>query len=261
MRENKVKALSTNGLMEEMTWPEIAEAVRQARPVVLPVGATEQHGPHLPLGTDCFLPTGVALEVAKRLPLVVAPPIRFGAQSRALSGGGETFPGTLSLRGTTLLATVHDIVRALVSTGFTRICVQNWHVENSGFLWEACDSVVREFPEARILLLENAMPDFSSEELSELFPKGFRGWDVEHAAQMETSMMIALRPELVRHDRIVDDHAVRHPTWDVLPTPEDFIPKTGVLWHATDASEEIGRRFVEGVARRLEDALRTEFDL
>jgi creatinine amidohydrolase len=250
-----------SGLMERMTWPEVAEAARRNLPAVLAVGATEQHGPHLPLATDCLLPVGVALEVASRLPLVVAPPIRFGAASRPLSGGGESFPGTLSLRGTTLLATVTDVVAALARSGFRRICVQNWHFENAGYLWEPCDAVVAEHPDVRILLLDNPMPDFSAEELALLYSKGFPGWDVEHAAIMETSMMMALHPDLVREDRIADDEAARHPTWDVLPAPKEFIPRSGVLWHATEASLEIGQRFVEAAAARLEEALRTEFEL
>lgn len=253
--------LSPGGLMEEMTWPEVAEAAQAGVPVVLAVGSTEQHGPHLPLGSDCFLPQGVALRVAERLPLVIAPPIRFGARSRALSGGGETFPGTLSLRGSTLIATLHEVLAGLVRSGFKRLCVQNWHYENAGFLWEACDLAVQDHPGIAILLLENPMPDFSPQELAELFPNGFPGWDVEHASIMETAMMWVLRPDLVRHDRIVDDQARRHPTWDVIPAPDDFIPKSGVLWHPSEATEEIGRRFVTAAADRLELALRTEFGL
>jgi creatinine amidohydrolase len=249
------------GLMEEMTWPEVAAAAKANLPVVLPIGSTEQHGPHLPLGTDCYLPQGIALEVAKRIPLVVAPPIRFGARSRALSGGGETFPGTLSLRANTLITTIREVLGGLARSGFKRLCVQNWHYENAGLLWEACDLAAEDYPDIRILLLEISFPNFSPEELRELFPEGFPGWDVEHASIMETSMMFVLRPDLVRRDRIVDDEARRHPSWDVVPAPDDFIPKSGVLWHPTEATDEIGRKFVDAVARRLEEALRTEFGL
>jgi creatinine amidohydrolase len=228
-------------------------------PAVLSIGSTEQHGPHLPLNTDCLLPVGVALEVAKRLPLVVAPPIRFGARSRPLSGGGEGFPGTLSLHATTLIATVTEILQALARSGFHRICVQNWHYENAGYLWEACDRAAEVHENVKILLLENPMPEFSPEELAELFPAGFPGWDVEHAAIMETSLMYVICPELVRRDRIIDDEAERHPTWDVVPPPKDFIPASGVLWHPSEANETIGRRFLDAAAMRLEEALRAEF--
>jgi creatinine amidohydrolase len=247
--------------MEEMTWPEIAEAAQANLPVVLSIGSTEQHGPHLPLGTDCYIPQGVALETAHRLPLVVAPPIRFGARSRALSGGGETFPGTLSLNATTLIATLRVVLGGLARSGFKRLCVLNWHYENAGLLWEACDLASKDYPDVRIVLIEQPLPDFSEDELKDLFPHGFPGWAVEHASIMETSMMYVLRPDLVHRDRIVDDEARRHPTWDVIPAPDDFIPKSGVLWHPSEASEKIGRRFVDACVARLEEALRTEFQI
>jgi creatinine amidohydrolase len=105
------------------------------------------------------------------------------------------------------------------------------------------------------------MPNFSADDLAALFPNGFPGWDVEHASIMETSLMYALRPDLVHRDRIVDDEARRHPTWDVVPPPAEFIPRSGVLWHPSEATPEIGQRFLTAIADRLEEALRTEFHL
>ncbi len=245
-------------LMEEMTWPEVALAAKENRPVVIAVGSTEQHGPHLPLNTDCVLPVAIAVEAAKQLPLVVAPAIRFGAMSRALSGGGETFPGTLSLRGTTLIATIHEVTSALARHGFKRICIQNWHYENAGFLWEAADLTHQKHRDVRLLIVENPMPEFSAEELAKIFPNGFPGWDVEHASIMETSMMYVLRPELVRREHIADDQAKRHPSWDVVPAPDDFIPKSGVLWHPTESSEATGRLLIDAAVKRLVEAIRTE---
>ena len=252
-------SIAHSPLLERMTWHEVAAAAQAGLPVVLPIGSTEQHGPHLPLGTDCYLPQGVALDVATRLDLLVAPPIRYGAYSRALSGGGERFPGTLSLRTATLIATVHEVLAALGRSGFRQLCVYNWHYENAGVLWEACDLTVKEQPDLRILLIENALPAFGAEELAELFPGGFPGWDVEHASIMETSLMYALHPELVHTDRIVDDEARRHPSWDLLPAPDEFIPPSGVLWHPSEASPALGQLFLRAVAARLEQALRTEF--
>jgi creatinine amidohydrolase len=248
------------GPMEDMTWPEVRDAAAAGLPALLSIGSTEQHGPHLPLATDSILPVGVALEAAREVPMVIAPAIRYGARSRALSGGGETFPGTVSLRLTTLIATISEVLLGLHRSGFGRIVVQNWHYENAGVLWEACDLAVGAAPDLRILLLENPMPDFTPQQLEELFPGGFPGWDVEHASIMETSMMLALRPELVRTDRIADDEARRHPSWDVVPAPPEFIPASGVLWHPTEATVEVGHRFVRAAAERLIDAMRTEFD-
>jgi len=245
-------------LIEEMTWEEVRDAAAADLPVVISIGSTEQHGPHLPLATDCIIPVGVALQAAKQFPLLVAPPIRYGARSRALSGGGETFPGTLSLRGNVLVDTLREVLLGLGRSGFRRLCVQNWHYENAGFLWEACDMAVEVNPDLRILLLEDPFPAFTEAELADLFPGGFPGWDVEHASIMETSMMLVLRPDLVRTARIVDDEAARHPSWDVVPAPPEFIPKSGVLWHPSVATAEIGHRFLAAAAERLAEALRVE---
>src|ERR1700719_3682593 len=168
--------MATTRLLEAMTWPEAAEAAGGSRPVVIAIGSAEQHGPHLPLNTDVLLPVAVALEAAKQVDLIVAPAVRFGAMSRALSGGGETFPGTLSLRASTLIATIHEVLSALARTGFKRICVQNWHYENAGYLWEACDLTSTRHPDVRMLLLENPFPQLTEAQLAEIFPKGFPGW-------------------------------------------------------------------------------------
>lgn len=253
------KMLAPGGLMEHMTWQEVRTAAEAELPVVIAVGSTEQHGPHLPLNTDSVIPVGIAAYTGRRIPLVVAPPLRFGARSRALSGGGETFPGTLSLRATTLIATLTEVLRGLARSGFRKICVQNWHYENSGLVWEACDLASEAHDDVRFLLIEDPMPAFDEAALRELFPSGFPGWDVEHASVMETSLMLVLQPDLVRTELIVDDAAERHPTWDVVPAPPDFVPASGVLSRATDANVEIGHLFLDAISARLEEAITTEF--
>jgi creatinine amidohydrolase len=247
------------GLMEEMSWPEVKAAAEAGLPVVLPVGSTEQHGPHLPLNTDCLIPQAIALQAAEDYPLVVAPPVRFGAKSRPLSGGGESFPGTLSLRATTLLATLEDIAGALARAGFRHVCLLNWHYENAPYLWEACDGVAARHPHARFLILEQPVPELTAAELDDIFGGNFRGWDVEHAALAETSLMLVIRPDLVRRDLMADDAAVRNPGWEVIPAPHDTIPASGVLWHASASNEAAGRRLLERAATHLRTALETEF--
>ena len=180
-------------LLEEMTWPEVAEAIKDKRPVVIAVGSTEQHGPHLPLNTDCVIPQAIAVEAARQIPIVVAPPIRFGAMSRPLSGGGETFKGTLSLRGTTLIATLHEVTSALAKHGFERICIQNWHYENAAYLWEAADLTHSRYPNVRQLIIENPMPEFSADELSaSRGPRVRRSVSCRLASAANTSMAFVL---------------------------------------------------------------------
>src|SRR2546429_5738977 len=120
------------GLMELMTWVEVREAAAGGLAVVLPMGSTEQHGPHLPLNTDCVIPVGIALETAKRLPLVVAPPVRFGARSRPLSGGGEGFAGAPPPRAPTFMPTPREGLESPGRSGLPRVCVPHWQLHKQG---------------------------------------------------------------------------------------------------------------------------------
>jgi creatinine amidohydrolase len=248
-----------SGLLEEMTWPEVKAAADAGLPAMLAVGSTEQHGPHLPLNTDCVIPTAIALEARKRYPLVVAPPIRYGAKSRALSGGGEQFPGTISLQATTVIATVREVIDGLARSGFEKVCVQAFHTENGALVWEAADLAVADRPGVTALLIEHSLPALDDAEMAEIFGDSFGGWEVEHAAHAETSLMMAVRPDLVREDRLIDDAAKRRPSWDVVPAPAEFIPESGALWRASKSSAEAGRLLLERAAGRLVEALTTEF--
>ncbi len=246
--------------LEEMTWPEVRDAAARGAGVILPVGATEQHGHHLPLATDAILPTELGLAVADPLDLLVAPAIQYGYRSRPLSGGGEGFPGTLSLRAQTLMALVEDVLSQLMRHGFRRIVVLNWHYENQNFVYEAAWlAKERDRADSRVMVCELPFSDLSRTTMDLLFPGGFPGWDVEHASIMETSLMQHLRPELVLFDRAVDDEAERHPWWDVVPTPDAFVPASGTLWKATQASAEKGERawgeIVRGLAAAIEQEL------
>lgn len=245
--------------LDEMTWEEIRDAAGRGTPVVVAVGATEQHGPHLPVCTDWVIPEALERAAAQRIPLVVGPPLRLGAKSRPLSGGGEHFPGTISLRAATLIEVLAQTLGGLVRSGFTRLVVHNWHLENAGHLWEACDLVHERYPEATMLLIEDPFPALTDADLEEIFPNGFPGWRSEHASVVETSLMQVVRPDLVRFDRIIDDHGERAPAWDVIPYPPAFTTSSGVLSRATDANEETGRLLFERAVGHLVDAVTTEF--
>jgi creatinine amidohydrolase len=248
-------------MVGEMTWPEVARAIDEEYNVLLPVGSTEQHGPHLPLTTDALLPLMVGRGVAERTKTIVATPIYYGMQSKPLSGGGQSFPGTTSLRGATLIAVIRDIVSEFVRQGFKKISLLTWHMENMGFTYEGADLALQDWPDAgaRVLSIDNAFATVDHDEVSLMFPDGFPGWDVEHAALIETSLMLALRPELVRIELIMDDEAKRHPPYDMIPATSDTITQSGVLYRATLASREKGERLYEMLVDGVSRAILTEY--
>jgi creatinine amidohydrolase len=243
--------------LDELTWPEVRDAAARDAGVIVPVGATEQHGPHLPLSTDALLATELARAVSGPLDLYVAPPLSYGYRSRPLSGGGPSFPGTVSLSARTLMALLEDVLAGLLQSGFRRLAVLSWHFENANFVYEAawlaherCGA-----PDARIMVVEAPFAELSDAAMQALFGDEFPGWDVEHAAVLETSLMLHLRPDLVRFDRAVDDAAARHPFYDVVPPPADFVPASGVLWKATRAGADKGALAWPEIAGSLREAL------
>ena len=238
-------------------------AAQRGAAVILPVGATEQHGHHLPLCTDAALAEHLALEVAAQLDVLVAPPVTYGYRSRPLSGGGEAFPGTVSLSARTLMALVEEVLIGLAASGFRRLVILNWHYENSNFVYEAA-WLARErgaSADPRIMVIEAAFSELSPGVMELLFGDEFPGWDVEHAGILETSLMLHLRPDLVCFDRAVDDQARRHPPYDVVPTPADFVPRSGTLWKATRASADKGRLAWPEIVSRVTRAVGDELGL
>jgi creatinine amidohydrolase len=210
--------------------------------------------------TDALLATDLAYAVADATDMLVAPTLSYGYRSRPLSGGGQGFPGTTSLSATTLMAVLEDVLREYVRHGFERLVVLNWHYENRHFLYEAAYRALlpHETATARIMVLERSFEELSPTTMALLFPDGFPGWATEHAAIFETSLMQHLHPELVLEDRIVDDGAERSPWWDVVPTPEDFVPETGGLWKATQASPEKGAAAWQEIVAQTSSAIAQE---
>jgi creatinine amidohydrolase len=249
--------------MDRMSWPEYRDRVSlQGAPVFLPVGATEQHGPHLPLGTDALLSTAICIGAAQQVGGVVAPALAYGYKSQPKCGGGQHFCGTTSLDAGTLIGQVQDTLREFMRHGARRIVVVNGHYENQWFLIEGIDLALRECRGEKPVVMRLEYWDFCTEEtLAQIFPQGFPGYALEHAAVIETSMMLHLHPSLVRLDLIPGDPPAQFPPYDVYPTRTEWVPPSGVLSSARGASAEKGKLIVDEVNARIATAVRSEFNL
>ena len=201
--------------------------------VLIPVGSLEQHGPHLPLGTDTILSSRFAEGVARRLGALVAQPIAYGYKSQQKSGGGNHLPGTASLDGGTLIGVARNLVKSFLNQGVRHVVFVNGHYENYQFLYEGIDLALEELgigsgAQQSVLLL--SYWDFVSQEtLSQVYPDGFPGWEIEHGGVLETSLMLHLEPARVAMDRLVDGPAAVLPRFDRLPVVPDRTPATGCL--------------------------------
>jgi creatinine amidohydrolase len=243
--------------MDRMSWVEYQGRVREERaPVFLPVGATEQHGPHLPLGTDALLAAAVARGVAQRVHGIVAPPLAYGFKSQPKCGGGQHFVGTTSLDAQTLIGAVRDTVREFARHGARRLVVVNGHYENQWFLIEGIDLAMREVQGSGISIMRMEYWDFlTAPTLAKVFPDGFPGYALEHAAVIETSIMLHYHPDLVRLDRIPDYPPAAFPPYDMYPARTEWVPPSGVLSSAKGASHEKGEIMVAELTRLISAAV------
>ena len=251
--------------MAELSWPEFSAKMAAGAPVFLAVGATEQHGPHLPLGVDVILPTAIAERVARNVGGIVAPTIPYGYKSQPRSGGGEAFPGTTSLNSQTLVLVIRDVIHNLGLHGARRIVIINGHFENTWPIVEALDLAIRELKHDGIndmTALRLEYWDFVKREtLDKLFPEGFPGTDLEHASLLETSMMLLFRPELVELDKVPDDGPAKFPTYDRTPVRPGFVPASGVLARAQGSTAEKGSWLVDDHVSMITAAVKTEFGI
>jgi creatinine amidohydrolase len=248
--------------MNELSWVDYqARIERDAPPVLLPVGALEQHGPHLPLGTDALLATAVSADAAQRVGALVAPALSYGYKSQPKCGGGQHFCGTTSVDAATLIGSVRDAVREFARHGVKRLVLVNGHYENQWFLTEGIDLGLRDLgPGAALEVVRLEYWDFLTETtLATVFPDGFPGFALEHAAVLETSMMLHYHPSLVRVDLIPDEPPADFPPYDVYPSRKHWVPLSGVLSSARGADAKKGALISAEVARRLAEAIGARF--
>ena len=253
-------------LIGDLPWTDYKRRVQVDREsILIPIGALEQHGPHMSMNPDVLLPTAISVEVAKRVGALVAPAISYGYKSQQRSGGGNHLCGTTSLDGTTLSATVRDIVKEFARHGAKKLCFVNGHYENSMFTVEGVDLALRELRwdgvvDVQVMML--SYWDFVTEDtIASIYPNGFPGWAVEHGGVLETSLMLHLHPHLVNMEYVPLHPPATFPPYDIFPANPSWTPPSGCLSSAAEASAEKGALLFEvcadGIANALGEAFTT----
>ena len=241
-----------------LSWPEIAALPDRGNTViVLPCGAIEQHGPHLPCSVDSVIASGVmgrALEkLPESVPAFAMAPIIYGKSEEHLH-----FPGTMTLTGTTLLATVTEIGESVYRAGFRKLLLANGHGGQPQVLEMAARELrLRHGDFVVVPHGVSRLPNASGRQISERERKL-----AMHAGHSETALMLALAPETVRMAHAVANYPEAFPISLLSPdgrpacawTARDFGP-SGVIGDPTSATREQGIEILETLSDSWVQAL------
>ena len=230
--------------LDRMSWPEVQAAIEAGRDtVVIAFGATEQHGPHLPLATDALLGDHLARLVAEQLNAFVAPTVRIGCSEHHLE-----FPGTLSVSEETFHQIVADLVRSLARGGFRRVVLIPTHGGNFGPLAKAVERLGPveglEISAATDLGALLAVARVGADEHG--VPLGEGGL---HAGEWETSLLMAIHPDLVHLERGEPGYTgdMEEAVGAIFGSGVHSIATNGVIGDPAQASHAHGKRYWDEV--------------
>jgi creatinine amidohydrolase len=217
-------------ILEQITMEEFAAGLGKTQTVIVPCGAVEEHGPHLPLATDTIHVYEVCREASRRIPVFVAPPLAYGVVRST-----RNHPGTIGIRAATLRTLAADLVADLHRQGLRRFLIISGHASSLqvGALVEVGEELLERYPDIEITVL--SILDLAPAAWQEVIS----GQDDSHAGEVETSVMLHLRPQWVGKER--PREWPRFPKHRLVRDKLRYWPG-GVWGDAGQASEEKGRK-------------------
>lgn len=242
--------------VEDSTSPDYRDLATKGI-VVLPIGAIDGHGPHLPLSSDTIISTYLAHRLESHIEALVLPAIPYGLKTDPPASGGE-FPGVTNLRACTMTNVVLDVLRASYRNGARRFLIIDSHMANLGAVRESVHLFMDGAVDARVLSV--MWWDMVSEDTRNQIAQesGVSRQDDHHAAMVETSLVMYIAPNSVRYENLGDDSIVRRATYLILPVPESLKTRTGVVYRASKANPAIGERLLNEMVSNLVDAVKLE---
>jgi creatinine amidohydrolase len=252
----------------EMTWPEIKAAAAQKRVAIVPIATLEDHGLHLPVDTDLLLCSAVCEAAASRVPdrVALVPPINHGYSPHHMD-----FPGALTIGAKTLIDYGVDVCRSLAYHGFTRILLVNGHGSNTPFTDVIARLTVVETGALAAAVNYWAAPGVR--EAAEAIRESDQIGGMNHACEFETSLYLALRPDLVDMSKAIRElsHRPSKNYWTDLIAGDgplammeywSQLSETGVMGDPTKATAEKGRVLLDacagGIAELVDEMLARE---
>lgn len=229
---------------EDLAWPELDGLDHEVG--LIPVGATEQHGPHLPTGTDTIIATALCSQASTITGAPVLPAIPIAVSY----GHGTKLPGTLSLTPELLAALARQYAEWAAASGLTRLLFVNAHFGNSAALGIATDHLRLFRPDLQAGVIDwwSITPDLAAEMTVD-------GDDV-HAHRAETSVMMAIAPSLVHLDRLASSDDIDRTDGLVFRYTAAALSTNGVTGRPSEATASLGQRLfdvaVAAIAVRIE---------
>ena len=229
-----------------LTWPELASAIpASCRAAILPLGATEQHGPHLGTGMDSVLAETLCREVGERTGVPVLPALHYGSSA----AHSARWPGTLALSPQTFIAVLSDLGDWLYRSGVRRLFLVNCHVGNAAPAACALDVLRCRYDDLSIALFNTGQLDAA---IGAEFSRDAADW---HANAAETSLMMALAPDCVRAELVAGADDPDRTTGSVFAHPVNRTSRNGVTGRPSEASAEAGgqlyARLVEALVEKI----------
>lgn len=232
---------------EDVTMPGFEALLHQTQTVILPLGSLEEHGPHLPLGTDTFHAIEVARRVAELTPVVVAPPVFYG-----MCRSTREHPGTVSISGDTLRALLVDVGREFYRIGCRNLVFISGHAGGTHIsaIIEAGERLLAELPEVRVAVVNllELLREVLGEQPGLVQTKGD-----SHAGEVETAVMLAAYPGLVRGS--APEEWPTFPKYMLVRDKRRYW-KGGVWGNPAPATSEQGEAILVAEAVRLSKVIR-----
>jgi creatinine amidohydrolase len=233
-------------LLEELGWPDVAEYLRRDDRLILVIGSIEQHGRHLVFGSDVMQPWEIARRLSERAGVLLAPPLHYGMSLHHLG-----FPGTLSLRPHTLSSITVDLLESAYEHGFRRILILNGHGGNVAPIQTALAEALHELHGLQIHL----GIWWREPEVRAVFDVAFPEEPGGHADAGETSVVMALRPDVVRLDRVACDPDSPRPGNLTRQVFLEHFPNGVTGTDPRRASAEVGEHALAAAVRAYERVL------
>jgi creatinine amidohydrolase len=218
-------------MWSERAWPEVPAVLEAAgSAAILPVGATEQHGPHLGCGMDWVLADRLCAEVARRTRVPMLPAMPYGCSL----GHSQRWPGTIALQPITLIHLIKDIGDWAYHSGVRRLFMVNTHVTNAAPLRAALEMLRAAHDDLMVALINSAT--MSERVRAAHFADG-EDW---HANAAETALMLAVAPEIVREELIASSDDADRTEGLVFAHPVNRTSRNGVTGFPSRATKEQG---------------------